>query len=53
MPESGELSLREVEERHVARVLELTGGNITRTSRLLEISPTTLRKKIEDYGLRG
>ncbi len=46
------LSLREAEKRYVARVLDAAGGNITRAARLLEISPTTLRKKIADYGLQ-
>lgn len=47
------LSLREAERRHVRKVLAAAGWNITRAARLLEISPTTLRKKISDYGLQG
>ncbi len=45
-------SLAEAERRHLARVFAATGGNVTHTARILEISPTTLRKKLLDYGLR-
>ena len=44
--------LWEVEKDHVLAALIHTGWNITRTAELLEISPTTLRKKIVDYRLR-
>ena len=44
--------LATVEKRHVERALSSTGWNITHTARLLDISPTTLRKKISDYGLK-
>ena len=43
--------LRDVENEYIRLSLEATGWNITKTARLLEISPTTLRKKIEDYSL--
>jgi two-component system response regulator AtoC len=46
------LTLADAERAHIARVLALQGWNITQTARALDISPTTLRKKIEDYGLR-
>jgi two-component system response regulator AtoC len=45
------LPLREAERLHIRRALAATGWNITQTARLLEISPTTLRKKIADYDL--
>jgi len=45
-------TLREAEKAHVLRALEATGWNMTQTARLLDISPTTLRKKISDYKLR-
>ncbi len=51
--EGGILPLREAERRHVAEALERFDWNITRTAEALQISPTTLRKKIADYGLRG
>ena len=44
--------LREAEKDHVESALFATGWNITHTAALLDISPTTLRKKIGDYGLR-
>ncbi|MCX7016545.1 MAG: sigma-54 dependent transcriptional regulator [Candidatus Sumerlaeota bacterium] len=43
--------LRLAEKVHIERALQSTNWNITRTARLLEISPTTLRKKIDDYGI--
>ncbi len=46
------LSLREAEKEHIARVYRACGGKVTRTAKLLEISPTTLRKKLNDYQLR-
>ena len=44
--------LSTAEKRHVDKALASTGWNITKTAKLLEISPTTLRKKITDYELR-
>lgn len=46
------VSMKQVEKEHIQKALIVTGWNITRTAKLLEISPTTLRKKIRDYGLR-
>lgn len=43
--------LREIEKDYIASALTTTGWNITGTAKLLEISPTTLRKKISDYNL--
>ena len=44
--------LREMEKEHVFRALISTGWNIKRTSELLDISRVTLRKKIQDFGLK-
>ena len=44
--------LREAEKEHIHSALASTGWNITKTARLLEISPTTLRKKIKDYHIK-
>ncbi len=44
-------TLREVERDHVESVLFHSGWNITRAAALLGISPTTLRKKIKDFGI--
>ncbi len=46
------LSLREAEKEHIGKAYRACGGNVTRTAKLLEISPTTLRKKLKGYGLR-
>ena len=47
-----DLSLHGAEKKHISKVLEKAGWNITRAAQLLDISPTTLRKKISDYSLR-
>jgi len=38
-----------VERRHVARILQETGGRKMRAARLLGIDLETLNKKIRDY----
>jgi DNA-binding NtrC family response regulator len=43
--------LWQTEKRAIERALEHTGRNITRTAELLDISRTTLRKKIRDYDI--
>ena len=45
-------SLAEAEHRHIAHVLQLCGGNIRETARILDISRTTLYKKVEGYGIK-
>ena len=45
------LPLRQMEKQHIEKALKTTNWNITQTANLLEISPTTVRKKIEDYRL--
>ncbi len=45
------VTLREMERRLLARTLEATGGNRTRTAELLGISIRTVRNKIRAYGL--
>jgi transcriptional regulator with PAS, ATPase and Fis domain len=45
------LSLDEVERRHVARTLEVTGGQKTRAAHILGISRPRLNRLIEKYGL--
>jgi DNA-binding NtrC family response regulator len=44
-------SLREVERRHIERVLRHTEWNKRRTCAILEISRPTLDRKIEEFGL--
>jgi DNA-binding NtrC family response regulator len=45
-------SLAEVEQAHVARVLDRSGWNITRAAETLKIDRVTLYSKIKKYGLR-
>ena len=45
------VSLAEAEKEHLKSSLDRCGWNITRTARVLDISPTTLRKKISDFSL--
>jgi len=46
-------SLADVERRHVAAVLERTGGNITRAAAILGVDRVTVYNKIKKYGLRS
>lgn len=48
---TGVMSLREVEKRHISRMLEHTHGNKTQTAELLGIGLTTLYAKIKEYQL--
>ena len=50
-PDSELLSLREIERRHIQRVLEATDWNKRRACAILEISRPTLDRKIEEFGL--
>ena len=45
------ISLAEVEQRHVARVLEATGGHKARAAQILGVSRPRLNRLIEKYGL--
>lgn len=48
-PENGRLlSLKEVEQRHIQKVLEATGGNKTQAARILGINRKTLRLKLRE-----
>jgi DNA-binding NtrC family response regulator len=47
----GLVSLREVEQRHIAAVLTATGWNKHRSSQILGITRQTLDRKIRDYRL--
>jgi len=46
------ISLAEAEHRHIVRMLRRCGGNIREAARILDISRTTLYKKIRDYGIK-
>jgi DNA-binding NtrC family response regulator len=46
-----DLTLAELERRHIARVLARQSGNRTRTARVLGISRTTLYEKLRSFGL--
>jgi DNA-binding protein Fis len=46
-------SFKEVERRHVERVLRHHEGNRSRASKDLGIARATLINKIKEYGLRG
>jgi two-component system response regulator AtoC len=45
-------SLESVERRHIASVLERTGGNVSQAARILDIDRVTLYSKIRKFGLR-
>jgi DNA-binding protein Fis len=44
-------TLRELESRHIARVLELTGGNQRRAARALGITRWALARRLRKFGL--
>lgn len=46
-------TLEQVEKEYIKEALNYNGWNITQTARHLNISPTTLRKKIGDYDLKS
>ena len=46
-----EVSIAAVEHRHIERVLDQTGFNISRSARLLGIDRATLYNKIRKYGI--
>jgi transcriptional regulator with PAS, ATPase and Fis domain len=46
------LTLEEVEARHIRRVVDACRGNVTRASRSLGISRTTLWRKMKRYDIR-
>jgi DNA-binding NtrC family response regulator len=45
--------LSEVEKEYILAVLELNGGNQTRTAKQLQIGSATLHRKLKKYGLVG
>jgi DNA-binding NtrC family response regulator len=49
--DDADLSLEEIERRHIARVLALHNGNRSRVARSLGISRATLYEKLARYGL--
>jgi len=44
-------SLQEMEKRHILKVLEKYNGNKSKTARILNISRSTLREKLKQYGI--
>lgn len=49
---TGGESLADIEKRHIAAVLERTGGNVTRAAEILQVDRVTVYNKIKKYGLR-
>ncbi|MBI3074324.1 MAG: sigma-54-dependent Fis family transcriptional regulator [Deltaproteobacteria bacterium] len=46
-------SLAEMEHTYIQAILDRTAGNVTETSRILGIDPTTLRRKLRRWGGNG
>jgi two-component system NtrC family response regulator len=44
-------AVEEVERRHILRALEYTKGNKRRAMELLQLSPETFYRRLEDFGL--
>jgi DNA-binding NtrC family response regulator len=53
MPEEEAMTLDAVERQHIQRVLRLTGGRLTRAAEMLGIHRNTLRRKLDQYEIRG
>jgi len=47
------VSLADMEKRHISDVLAAVGGNLGRACEVLGITRPTLRKKMEEYGIRA
>jgi DNA-binding NtrC family response regulator len=45
--------LSEIERAHILEVLDLNGGNQTRTAEQLQIGSATLYRKLKSYGMIG
>ena len=45
------LSLKEIERRAIFDAIERCGGNRTKAARLLEIDRSTLRRKLQEFGV--
>jgi DNA-binding NtrC family response regulator len=45
------LTLEELEKRHIAKVLEVTGGNRPKAAKILGVNASTVYRKIEKYKL--
>ena len=50
-PSGGQLTLAQVEARHIAKVLAQTGGQIGAAAEILGIHRNTLTRKMKEYGL--
>jgi DNA-binding NtrC family response regulator len=50
-PEPEHLSLREVERRHIERVLRAEGGRVARAAKRLGVPKSTLYQKIRSHGI--
>lgn len=45
------LSLAEMEKRHILYILDITGGDKSKTAKLLDIDRSTLYRKLKDYNV--
>ncbi|HAK61084.1 MAG TPA: sigma-54-dependent Fis family transcriptional regulator [Nitrospiraceae bacterium] len=48
----GIVTLEELEKDHIRQTLHNFSGNITRTARVLDISLSTMKRKVKQYGLK-
>jgi DNA-binding NtrC family response regulator len=49
---NGLASLEDMERRHIAEVLQRTGGDVSQAARILDVDRGTLYSKIRKYQLR-
>lgn len=52
-PAADPVSLGELEQQHIRKILKYTGGNKAEAARLLGIGVATLYRKIDEYGLKS
>lgn len=50
--DSSPCSLKDMEAKHIREMLGVTSGNYTQTAKILEISRSTLMRKLNEYGLK-
>jgi two-component system, NtrC family, response regulator AtoC len=48
-PEENSFSIKDMERRHIIRILRQTGGHKRRAAKMLEINPKTLYQKMQKY----
>jgi DNA-binding NtrC family response regulator len=51
--DNGILKLKDLERKHILKVLDTNGGNVSKTARDLGLSLSTLKRRLKSYGFFG